>query len=145
MAERAELLNPEKIPHLPPSTAPICVLIGAFCGSLFAELVPEVNEQQHSTLLQSAMQMFGNSGGLSSLLSNAESQGLGHIVGSWVGDGPNQTVSPDQVQRLVGQDRINELANRAGISSAVAGAALSRILPVLVDRLTPHGKLPAAA
>jgi len=46
--------------------------------------------------------MFGNSGGLSSLMNNAESQGLGHIVGSWIGTGSNQSVSPDQVQRMVG-------------------------------------------
>jgi uncharacterized protein YidB (DUF937 family) len=45
----------------------------------------------------------------------------------------------------VGQDRITQFANRAGISSGLAGAALARILPVLVDRLTPHGKLPKAA
>ena len=106
---------------------------------------PEVNDEQHSTLLKSAMEMFGNSWGLSNLVNNAESQGLGHIIGSWVGTGSNQPVSPDQVQRMVGQERINRLASRAGISSAVAGAALARILPVLVDKLTPHGKLPQAA
>jgi len=106
---------------------------------------PEVNDEQHSTLLKSAMEMFGNSGGLSSLMNNAESQGLGHIVGSWIGTGSNQSVSPDQVQRMVGQDRVNQLASRAGVSSGVAGAALARMLPVLVDKLTPHGKLPQAA
>jgi uncharacterized protein YidB (DUF937 family) len=106
---------------------------------------PEVNDEQHSTLLKSAMEMFGNSGGLSGLVNNAESQGLGHIVGSWIGTGSNQPVSPDQVQRMVGQDRINQLAGSTGISSATAGAALASILPVLVDKLTPHGKLPQAA
>jgi uncharacterized protein YidB (DUF937 family) len=106
---------------------------------------PQVNDEQHSTLLKSAMEMFGNSGGLSNLMNNAESQGLGHIVGSWIGNGPNQSVAPDQVQRMVGQDRINQLASRAGISSGIAGAALARMLPVLVDKLTPHGKLPQAA
>ena len=110
-----------------------------------AERHPEVNEQQHSSLVSSATQMFGNSGELSGLFNHAESQGLGHIVGSWIGTGSNQSVSPDQVQRLVGQDRINQLANRAGISSPVASAALARILPVLVDKLTPHGKVPQAA
>jgi uncharacterized protein YidB (DUF937 family) len=111
----------------------------------FTDRHPDVNEEQHSGLVKSAMDMFGNSGGLSSLMNNADSQGLGHIVGSWIGTGANQSVSPDQVQRLVGQDRINQLASRIGISSGVAGAALARILPVLIDRLTPHGKLPQAA
>ena len=106
---------------------------------------PDVSQEQHNTLLQSATEMFGNSGGLSYLLSHADAQGLGHIVGSWIGTGSNQSVSADQVTQLLGQDRITELANRAGISSGLAGAALARILPVLVDRLTPHGRLPQAA
>ena len=106
---------------------------------------PDLSAEQHNTLLQNALQMFGNSGGLSSLVSNANSQGLGHIVGSWIGTGPNQSVSADQVRSLVGQDRMSQFADRAGVSSGVAGAALAHILPVLVDSLTPHGKLPQAA
>jgi uncharacterized protein YidB (DUF937 family) len=106
---------------------------------------PDMSEEQHNTLLQSAMEMFGNSGGLSTLLSNAGSQGLSHIVGSWIGTGSNQAVSAEQVQQLVGQDRIGQIASRAGIPSGIASAALARILPVLVDKLTPHGRLPQAA
>jgi uncharacterized protein YidB (DUF937 family) len=45
----------------------------------------------------------------------------------------------------LGQERVNQLANRVGVSPEVANAALTRILPILVDRLTPHGKLPQAA
>lgn len=110
-----------------------------------AERHPELNEEQHSALLKGAMEIFGNAGGLSNLVSSAENQGLSHIVGSWIGSGSNQAISPDQVGRLVGQDRINQLASRAGISSGIASAALSRVLPQLVDRLTPYGKLPQAA
>ena len=50
-----------------------------------AERHPEVNEQQHSSLVSSATQMFGNSGEISGLFNHAESQGLGHIVGSCTG------------------------------------------------------------
>ena len=109
-----------------------------------AERHPEVSEQQHSTLLQSAMAMFGNSGGISGLLNNAQSHGLGGIVQSWIGTGANQPIGAGQLQSMVGQDRINELATRAGVPPAIATAALSRILPVIVDRLTPHGKVEAA-
>lgn len=109
------------------------------------EKLPDVNEAQHSTLLSTAMEIFGNAGGLSTLLNAAQSQGLGHIVSSWIGTGPNQSVSPDQVERIVGQERLNQLATRAGIPANIASTALTRILPVLVDKLTPQGKLPQAA
>ena len=105
----------------------------------------DTTDQQHSSLVQTAMEMFGNHAGISQLLGNAQSQGLGHIVQSWVNTGSNQSIAPGQVQNVVGQDRLNEFAQRAGVPPAIASAALARILPALVDRLTPQGKLPQAA
>ena len=110
-----------------------------------AEQHSDVNQQQHSNLVQAAMQMFGNHAGLSDLLNNAESQGIGSTIQSWIGTGSNQPIAPQQVQGLLGQDRLNEIASRAGIPPVIASIALSRILPVLVDKLTPQGKLPQAA
>ena len=105
----------------------------------------EVNEGQHSNLVQTALEMFGNHAGLSSLVNNAQSQGLGHAVQSWVRTGANESISPQQVQGLLGEGRINEVARRVGVPPTVASAALSQILPILVDKLTPQGKLPQAA
>ena len=104
-----------------------------------------VNQQQHSNLVQTAMEMFGNHDGLSGLVNNAQSQGLGGIVQSWIGTGSNQSIAPNQVEGLLGQDRLQQFATRAGIPTGIASAALSRILPVIVDKLTPQGKLPQAA
>jgi uncharacterized protein YidB (DUF937 family) len=105
----------------------------------------DVNPQQHASLVESAMQMLGNHAGLSGILGNAESQGLGSVVQSWIGNGANQSIAPHQVEGLLGQDRIAQLASKAGIPAGVARAALAQILPTLVDRLTPRGKLPQAA
>jgi len=110
-----------------------------------AEQHPELNPEQHSSLVQTVMQMFSSRAGVASLLQNAQSQGLGQIVQSWIGNGTNQPIDESQVQGLLGQERINQLANRAGVSPDIASAALSRLLPVVVDKLTPQGKLPQAA
>ena len=118
-------------------------ILDAITGS--AERHPEMNQQQHAGLIEAAMQMFGNHAGISGLLKNANAQGLGHIVQSWIGTAGNQPIAPGQLEGVLGQDRINQLASRAGIPPAIANAALSRVLPVVVDRLTPHGKLPEAA
>jgi len=106
---------------------------------------PEVSGEQHTSLVQSAMQMFGNRAGVAGLLQNAQSQGLGGTVQSWIGNGDNQPIDSSQVQGIVGQERVQQLASRAGISPMIASVALARILPVLVDKLTPQGKLPQAA
>ncbi len=106
---------------------------------------PETTSEQHTTLIQTAMSMFGNHEGISQLMNNAQSQGLGHILQSWIGTGSNQSVGAGQVQSLIGQDRLNEFAQRAGVPPAIASAALTRILPAVIDRVTPHGQLPQAA
>ena len=105
----------------------------------------EVNQQQHASLVQTAMDRFANREGLSGLVNNAQAQGLGGVVQSWIGSGANQPIAPQQVQGLIGQDRLQQIASRVGIPPAIASVALSRILPTLVDKLTPEGKLPQAA
>jgi uncharacterized protein YidB (DUF937 family) len=106
---------------------------------------PEVNDAQHASLVQNVVQMVGSRAGMTGLLQNAQSQGLGHVVQSWIGNGSNKAIDPNQVQGLVGEERINQLASRVGVSPAIASAALSWVLPVVVDKLTPQGKLPQAA
>src|SRR5215467_7539377 len=86
---------------------------------------PEIDQQQHFSLVQTALQMFGNGGGLSGLRNNAQSQGIGHIFQSWVGSGPNQAITPEQTQGLLGEDKINQLASRAGVSPGIASAAIA--------------------
>ena len=106
---------------------------------------PETTDEQHSSLIETAMEMFGNHAGISQLMGNAQSQGLGQVVQSWIGTGSNQAIAPAQLQGLVGQDRLNDFAQRAGVPSGIASTALAVILPTLIDRLTPKGKLPQAA
>ena len=63
-------------------------------------------------------------------------------MNSWVGTGPNQPISPDQVHSALGSDTINEIAAKLGISPQTASSGLSQILPQMVDKLTPNGQVP---
>src|SRR5204863_6683445 len=99
-----------------------------------AEKHPELSQEQHANLMQTAMQMFGNHSNLSGLANSAEAHGLGGMVQSWISSGANQSIAPQQLESLVGQERINQLATRTGIPPAIASAALARVLPVIVDK-----------
>ena len=57
-------------------------------------------------------------GGLAGIISGFERAGLGHIVQSWIGNGPNQPVSPQQLQGVFGNDRVQAMAGEAGNGSA---------------------------
>jgi uncharacterized protein YidB (DUF937 family) len=82
-------------------------------------------------------------GGLGDLMAAFERNGMGDLMGSWIGSGPNLPIAPDQLQQALGGDVLGGLAKQAGLSSADASAGLAELLPQLIDRLTPQGQLPS--
>ena len=84
-------------------------------------------------------------GGLGGLVDKLQKGGLGNVINSWVGPGQNQPVSPNQLGPALGPDIIKTLAQRSGLSEEELIRQLSQALPGLVDKLTPHGRLPTLA
>ena len=67
---------------------------------------------------------------------------MGGLVSSWVGNGENLPISDDQVNQVLGSDRLEQVASSAGVSPDEAKSAIAQILPHLVERLTPGDKIP---
>jgi uncharacterized protein YidB (DUF937 family) len=83
-------------------------------------------------------------GGLQGVVSEFEKNGLGATVKSWVGTGPNQPISPDEVHRALGPDLMQQLSQKTGLSVQDLAQKLSHVLPQAVDKLTPDGAIPRA-
>jgi uncharacterized protein YidB (DUF937 family) len=81
-------------------------------------------------------------GGLGGLISGFQQAGLGHLVQSWVGNGANQPVSPDQLQSVFGENAVQGMAGQAGMAPQDFLAQLSQHLPGVVNEMTPNGHLP---
>jgi uncharacterized protein YidB (DUF937 family) len=84
-------------------------------------------------------------GGLGGLLDKLQKGGLGNVVNSWVGSGQNQPVPHTQLGPALGPDIIKALAQRSGLSEEEITKQLSQVLPGVVDKLTPAGRLPTLA
>ena len=84
-------------------------------------------------------------GGLGGLLNKLQQGGLGNETKSWVGSGQNQPVSPGQLGSALGPNVIKTLAQKSGISEDELTKQLSQVLPGIVDKLTPNGRLPTVA
>lgn len=84
------------------------------------------------------------SGGLNDLLKQFEQAGHGDVAKSWVGTGPNKQISPEDVEKALGHDTVNSLAEQAGLSRVDLLSGLSQQLPQVVDHLTPNGRPPTA-
>jgi uncharacterized protein YidB (DUF937 family) len=97
-------------------------------------------------LAAGVMQMINNQpGGLSGLIQQFHDKGMGGLVSSWVGTGQNLPISADQIQHVLGSEQLKELAAKAGISPETASSALTQLLPMMVDKLTPNGQVPATS
>ncbi|MNG21605.1 hypothetical protein D3C84_1059930 [compost metagenome] len=81
-------------------------------------------------------------GGLGGLVSRFEQAGMGDVIGSWVGNGDNQPIAPEQVQGALGGDAIAGMASKLGINAQTLLPLLASVLPLLINQMTPQGKVP---
>ena len=102
-------------------------LLGGIVGGTMASLVNNILEQH---------------GGLQGVVNEFEQKGLGDTVRSWVSTGPNQPISPDQMQRALGPDLLQQLSQKSGIPVQDLTRQLAEILPQAVDKMTPGGTIP---
>ena len=79
---------------------------------------------------------------LSGLKQQADEAGLGDIFDSWVGTGENKPITGEQVKSMATGGRLQELADQAGITIDEAAEEVSKVLPDMVDKVTPDGVLP---
>jgi uncharacterized protein YidB (DUF937 family) len=94
---------------------------------------------------QDADQGGGLLGGLGGLLDRLQKSGQSTAVNSWIGNGPNQPVSPSQLGSALGPSIIKTLAEKSGMSEEELTRELSQVLPGVVDKLTPNGRIPTLA
>ncbi len=81
-------------------------------------------------------------GGISGLITTFEQNGLGHIVASWVGTGQNLPISADQLQSVLGNEQVQAIAQKLGLSTQDISSHLANLLPQVVDQVTPGGTVP---
>jgi uncharacterized protein YidB (DUF937 family) len=85
----------------------------------------------------------GIAGGLGDLLNSFRDAGHGDVADSWVRPGvPTQGLTPEQVEQAVGEDNLNELSQRTGLTRDELLQRLATAIPATVDTLTPDGQMP---
>ena len=99
--------------------------------------------EQTSGLAAGIMHMLNSQpGGLSGLVQTFHDKGLGGLVNSWVSTGQNLPINAEQIQGVLGSEQVQQFATKIGVSPEVASSKLAELLPTVVDKLTPEGKIP---
>jgi uncharacterized protein YidB (DUF937 family) len=81
----------------------------------------------------------GPRGTLADLAEQFTRAGLGHVMASWIGNGPNEPIAPDQLRRVLGDERVRDFATLTGLPEDGFLARLAAHLPGVIDRMTPEG------
>ena len=82
-----------------------------------------------------------NLGNLQGLVNQLQQGGLGPQVQSWLGNGQNLPVTPDQLRAALGSDQVKQLAQHFGVDPDAALKLLAQHLPGVVDQASPNGTL----
>ena len=81
-------------------------------------------------------------GGLGGLLKQFQENGQGDVAHSWIGTGPNKTISDGDLASALGGDTLNTLSQQTGMGRDDLLEGLRQYLPRFVDQLTPDGRVP---
>lgn len=100
------------------------------------------HDAQHAALYSEVGNLVNESGGVEGLAQQFQQKGLGGIISGWIANGTNPPVTGQQIVNVIGQDRVTAIAARAGLSAQQVSDGISKLLPIVVDHLTPNGQVP---
>jgi uncharacterized protein YidB (DUF937 family) len=80
-------------------------------------------------------------GSLQGLLEKLRASGLGPQVQSWLGSGPNQPITAQQLETVLGPTIVNKIADTLNMPPDQIFDFLAAHLPAVIDMLSPQGTL----
>lgn len=87
-------------------------------------------------------QVAGTENGLEGLVERFRRGGLEEVMKSWIDTGPNKAISPNQLHQALGPETVDGLSRETGMPRDDLLDQLSRLLPEVIDKLTPNGQVP---
>lgn len=81
--------------------------------------------------------------GLDGLIDRFQRGGMGDIMESWIGNGQNRPIQPNQLADALGPDTVDTLQSRTGLDRGSLLAQLAQALPEVIHGLTPQGRRPS--
>jgi uncharacterized protein YidB (DUF937 family) len=95
-----------------------------------------------TTVPAAIMQLINDHGGIQGIYSSLQQSGLGNVVETWIGTGENREIGAEQLSNALNPQVLEESARRNGIDTGQLVSLAAQYLPMIVDNLTPDGKIP---
>jgi uncharacterized protein YidB (DUF937 family) len=118
--------------------------------TLFENLVPELQQRTRrrddvERLLEALLAEITDParGGLEGFLAHFTAAGFSGLVQSWLEHDAYAIASAAQIRYALGDALLKHLASAAGVSAGSAAMMLALMIPGVVHRLTPGGRVPS--
>ena len=92
-------------------------------------------------MLISALLAKAGMGNMQDLVDRLQQGGLGDQVKSWLGNGANAPVTPQQIRSALGNEQLKQLAQHFGVDTDAVAKLLAEHLPAAVDAASPNGTI----
>jgi uncharacterized protein YidB (DUF937 family) len=108
---------------------------------LFDEVVSGLaaKDAQHAALYEEVAKLVTESGGVTGLAQQFQQKGLDGVISGWIGNGANPPITGDQIVQVLGPDKITEIASKVGLNEQEVSEGISKLMPLMVNHLTPNG------
>jgi uncharacterized protein YidB (DUF937 family) len=114
----------------------------ALLDGIISRISSSLGGDKSQSLLQT---VITQAGGLQGLASRFNTSGMADMFNSWVGTGENGAIKPEQIDAVLGNQTVQQIAQKLGIDTNQARQALAQLLPQAVDQLTPTGAIDVEA
>ncbi len=109
-------------------------------GSSLKDVLGSVESAAVPALI-SAVLAKTNLGDLQGLADRLQQGGLGPQVQSWLSDGKNLHVTPEQLRAALGNAQVQEIARHFNLPVDAALKLLADHLPTAIDQASPNGTI----
>jgi uncharacterized protein YidB (DUF937 family) len=111
--------------------------------SAFGSLATQAEAELLPKLLDKVL-ASGGLGSLQGLIDRLRAAGLDRQVESWLGGGPNEPITAQQLEAALGDDIVGKISGALDMPPDDIFGPLAAQLPGLIDKLSPHGHLQPA-
>jgi len=102
-------------------------------------------EGQQAALYEEVAGLVTQAGGVNGLVQQFQQKGLEGTIAGWISTGTNPTITGDQIIQVLGQDKITAIAAKVGLTEPEVAEGISKLLPLVINHLTPNGAAPDQA
>ena len=117
----------------------LCGLLG---GTAAAQTLQHGIADPARRTQSAAGQTFGRS---QRLVAHLSAKRASDVINLWIEPGQNRPITPEQLYQALGPEAANNLSRLTGLPQDQLLSELSRVLPGVVDKLTPQGRVPDPA